>query len=73
MKRPVMRVGLGYGPMAWLSVELDSLQFILEPENGEGAVETLTLEELQDRYHEVPIVLGLVAGVLAQAVKSSEG
>jgi hypothetical protein len=70
MKRPIMRIGSGSGRAAWLSVELDSIRFVLEPENGEGTVETLTLAELKDRF---PIILGLVAGVLAQAVKSNEG
>jgi hypothetical protein len=69
MKKPIMRIGSGTGRAGWLSVELDSLRFVLEPENGEGTVETLTLAELKDRF---PISLGLVTGVLAQAVKSNQ-
>jgi hypothetical protein len=52
----------------WLSIELDSLRFVLETENGKRTVETLTLAELKDQ---LPSIAGLVADVLAQAVKSN--
>jgi len=73
MKRPIMRIGLGSGSLAWLSVDLDSIRFILKPENGAGSVETLTLAELHERFGDFPVVAGLAAGVLAQAVKTNAG
>jgi len=68
MKKPSILIGLGSGREAWLSIELDSLRFVLEIENGKRTVETLSLAELKDR---LPNVAGLVADVLAQAVKSN--
>ena len=49
MKKPTILVGLGSGREAWLSIELDSLRFVLEIENGKRTVETLSLAELKTR------------------------
>lgn len=68
MRQPLMAIGMGSELEGWLSIDLDSLRFTLETENGEGTVETLTLAELKDR---LPNIAGLVADVLAQAVKSN--
>ena len=68
MKKPSILIGLGSGREAWLSIELDSLRFVLEIENGKRTVETLSLAELKDR---LPNVAGLVAEILAEAVRSN--
>jgi len=68
MRKPTILVGLSSGREAWLSIELDSLRFVLEIENGKRTVETLSLTELKDR---LPNITGLVADILAQAVKSN--
>ena len=68
MKKPSLLVGLGSGREAWLSIELDSLRFVLETEERKPTVETLSLSELKDR---LPGLTNLVAEVLAQAVKSN--
>ena len=68
MKKPTILVGLGSGREAWLSIELDSLRFVLEVENGKRTVETLSLAELKDR---LPNIAGLVAEILAEAVRSN--
>ena len=68
MKKPTILVGLGSGREAWLSIELDSLRFVLEIENGKRTVETLSLAELKDR---LPNIAGLVAEILAEAVRSN--
>jgi hypothetical protein len=67
LKKPTILVGLGSGREAWLSIELDSLRFVLETENGKRTVETLSLDELKTR---LPGVAALVADVLAEAVRS---
>ncbi|WP_165251239.1 hypothetical protein [Paludisphaera soli] len=68
MKKPYLLIGLGSGREAWLSIELDSLRFVLETEDRKPTVETLALSELKDR---LPGLTSLVAEVLAQAVKSN--
>ena len=68
MKKPSILIGLGSGREAWLSIELDSLRFVLEIENGKRTVETLSLAELKDR---LPNIAGLVAEILAEAVRSN--
>jgi len=68
MKKPSILIGLGSGREAWLSIELDSLRFVLETENGKRTVETLSLAELKDR---LPNIAGLVAEILAEAVRSN--
>jgi len=68
VRQPLMAIGMGSELEGWLSIDLDSLRFTLETENGKRTVETLTLAELRDWF---PIIAGLVAGVLAQAVKSN--
>jgi hypothetical protein len=50
MKKPTILVGLGSGQEGWLSIELDSLKFFLEIENGKPSVETLSLGELKTRF-----------------------
>jgi hypothetical protein len=68
VKKPTILVGLGSGREAWLSIELDSLRFVLEIENGKRTVETLSLAELKTR---LPGIAALVADVLAEAVRSN--
>jgi len=68
MKTPTILIGLGSGQEGWLSIELDSLKFILEVENGKRTVETLSLVELKTR---LPGIAALVADVLAEAVRSN--
>jgi hypothetical protein len=68
MKTPTILIGLGSGQEGWLSIELDSLKFVLEVENGKRTVETLSLAELKDR---LPNIAGLVAEILAEAVRSN--
>jgi hypothetical protein len=68
MKKPTILIGLGSGQEGWLSIELDSLKFVLEVGNGKRSVETLSLAELKTR---LPNVAGLVAEILAEAVKSN--
>jgi hypothetical protein len=70
MKKPTILVGLGSGREGWLSIELDSLRFVLEIENGKRTVETLSLSDLKTR---LPNIAGLVAEVLAEAVRSHSG
>jgi len=67
MKKPTILVRLGSGQEGWLSIELDSLRFVLEVENGKRSVETLSLSELKTR---LPNLAGLVAEILAEAVRS---
>jgi hypothetical protein len=67
MKKPTILVRLGSGQEGWLSIELDSLRFVLEVENGKRSVETLSLLELKTRF---PNLAVLVAEVLAEAVRS---
>jgi hypothetical protein len=68
MKTPTILIGLGSGQEGWLSIELDSLKFILEVENGKRTVETLSLAELKSR---LPNIANLVADILAEAVRSN--
>ena len=68
MKTPTILIGLGSGQEGWLSIELDSLKFVLEIENGKRTVETLSLAELKVR---LPNIAGLVAEILAEAVRSN--
>jgi hypothetical protein len=67
MKQPTILVGLGSGREGWLSVDLDSLRFTLEIENGKRTVETLSLADLKSR---LPNAAGLVAGIVAGAISS---
>ncbi|MGO8902390.1 MAG: hypothetical protein ACLQU5_29190 [Isosphaeraceae bacterium] len=67
MKTPTILIGLGSGQEGWLSIELDSLKFVLEVENGKRTVETLSLAELKTR---LPNIANLVAEILAEAVRS---
>ena len=68
MRKPTILVGLGSGREGWLSIELDSLKFTLEIENGKRTEEILSLSELKTRY---PNIADLVADILAQAVRSN--
>ncbi len=68
MKTPTILIGLGSGQEGWLSIELDSLKFVLEVENGKRTVETLSLAELKTR---LPNIANLVAEILAEAVRSN--
>jgi hypothetical protein len=68
MKTPTILIGLGSGQEGWLSIELDSLKFVLEVENGKRTVETLSLAELKTR---LPNIASLVAEILAEAVRSN--
>jgi hypothetical protein len=70
MKKPTLLVRLGSGREGWLSIELDSLRFVLEVENGKRTVETLSLCDLKNR---LPNIAGLVAEVIAEAVRSHSG
>ena len=68
MKAPTILIGLGSGQEGWLSIELDSLKFILEIENGKRTVEILSLAELKTR---LPNIANLVAEILSEAVRSN--
>jgi hypothetical protein len=68
VKKPSILIGPDSGREAWLSTELDSIRFVLEIANGKRTVESLSLAELKDR---LPNITGLVADVLAQAVRSN--
>jgi len=68
MKTPTILIGLGSGQEGWLSIELDSLKFVLEVENGKRTVEILSLAELKTR---LPNIAKLVAEILAEAVRSN--
>jgi hypothetical protein len=70
MKKPTLLVRLGSGREGWLSIELDSIRFVLEIENGKRTVETLSLCELKNR---LPNIASLVAEVIAEAVRSHSG
>jgi hypothetical protein len=67
VKRPTILVGLGSGREAWLSVELDSLRFVLDIENGKRSPEILSLSELKTRF---PHATGLMADVVAEAIRA---
>jgi hypothetical protein len=67
MRKPTILVRLGSGREGWLSIELDSLRFELEIENGKRSVETLSLADLKTR---LPNLAGLVAEILAEAIRS---
>jgi hypothetical protein len=67
MRKPTILVGLGSGQEGWLSIELDSLRFVLEVENGKRTVETLSLSDLKIR---LPNIAGLIAEIMAEAVRS---
>ena len=67
MRKPTILVGLGSGQEAWLSVELDSLRFVLETENGKRTTETLSLAELKTR---LPGLASLVAEIVAEAIRT---
>jgi hypothetical protein len=66
MKKPILPIAMGSGREGWLSVELESLKFTLEIENGKRTEETLNLAELKTRF---PGIADMVANVLAQAVR----
>jgi hypothetical protein len=66
MKQPIL-VGLGSGHEGRLSVDLGSIRFTLEIEDGKPGVECLTLSELKLRP---PNAAGLVAGIVAEAIGS---
>jgi hypothetical protein len=67
MRKPTILVGLGSGREGWLSVELDSLRFVLEIEDGNRTVEDLSLAELKTR---LPGISGLVAEIVAEAIRA---
>ena len=67
MKQPTILVGLGSGREGWLSVDLDSLRFTLEIDNGKRTAETLSLIDLKSR---LPNAAGLMAGIVAEAIGS---
>jgi hypothetical protein len=70
MKTLTIPISLGSGREDWLSIELDSLRFFFEIENGKRSVERLSLAETKTR---LPIVAGLMADVLAEAVRFNTG
>jgi len=47
MRKPSFLISLGSGQEAWLSIELDSIQFTLETENGKKTTEVLSLADLK--------------------------
>jgi hypothetical protein len=67
MRKPTILIGLGSGREGWLSIDLDSLRFILEIETGRGTVETLSLGELKTR---LPGIAGLVADIVGEAIRT---
>ncbi len=67
VRNPTILMGLGSGQEAWLIVELGTLRFRLEIENGKSTVESLTLDELKTQY---PRQANLLADVLAEAVRA---
>lgn len=67
-RNPIIAVSLGSGRDGWISVDLASLRFTLEVENGKTTTELLTLAELRRRF---PNVSNIVAEVLASAVRVS--
>jgi hypothetical protein len=67
MRKPIISVSLGSGQEGWLSIELDSLRFVLEIENGKRTVETLSLGELKSR---LPRISCLVAELMAEAIRT---
>jgi hypothetical protein len=69
MRKPTILIGLGSGREGWLSIELDSLKFVLEIENGKASVEILSLTDLKTRFPNN--IANLVASVLAEAVRSN--
>jgi hypothetical protein len=68
VRNPTILIGLGSGREGWLSIELDSLRFVDEVENGKRTVETLCLAELKARF---PNAANLVADALAAAVRTT--
>ena len=67
MQKPVIPVSMGSGREGWLTIDLDSLSFKLEIENGKRTVETLSLGELKTR---LPNIANLVADILAEAART---
>jgi hypothetical protein len=70
MRQPTILVGLGSGREGWLSIDLASLRFRLEIERDKGIVEILSLEEVKTQ---LPNITGLVADILAAAVRTNTG
>jgi hypothetical protein len=67
MKKPTILIGLGSGQEGWLSIDLDSLRFVLEIENGKRTADSLNLTELKSQ---LPNAANLVAEVVAEAIRS---
>jgi hypothetical protein len=67
VRQPTILIGLGSGREGWLSVDLDSLRFTLEIDNGRQTVESLSLTDLKSR---LPSAAGLMAGIVAEAIGS---
>jgi len=49
MPNPLISIGLGSGQDAWLTIELETVRFKLETENGKKTVESLSIAELKVR------------------------
>lgn len=67
MRNPTLCIGLASGQEGWLTVDLDSVRFCLEIENGKRTVETLNIQELKMR---LPITANVMAQILAEAVRT---
>lgn len=66
-RRPTIAIGLGSGQEGWLTVDLDTLRFQLEIENGRKTAETLTLTDLKTR---LPSIANIVAEIVAEAIRT---
>ena len=67
MRCPTLLIGLSSGQEAWLTIDLASIRFTLEIENGKQTTETLTVQDLRAR---LPHAANVVASVLAEAVRN---
>jgi hypothetical protein len=68
MRRPSIVIGLGSGKEGWLSIDLNSPMVILEIENGEPSLGTISLAEPITRH---PNITCLAANMLAGAARSN--
>ena len=67
MTNPTIMIGLGSGQEGWLTVDLETLRFKLEIENGKKTTEVLSVQDLKVR---LPHTANVMADVLAEAIRT---
>jgi hypothetical protein len=67
VRKPTILISMGSGHEDWISIDLDTLRFLLEVKDGKHTEEVLSLSDLKTRF---PNIASLVAEILAAAVRT---